>query len=162
MRWLQRFFERLFGEHADDAVARLAVGRPSAEVERDQRLESLQTMVEERRKLRELEELDHQEALRKLTEQEKAAEVRVKEVAVVEKELDAQRKRAELTRQAREKHDKPRDAKPSEEEQLRQARLDRRKLVESFLAAGYSPEEAEAEARKHIEDVRGRYRSKGT
>lgn len=156
MRWLERLFERLFGEHADDAVARLAIGRPSAEVERDHRLESLQTVVEERRKLSELEVLDHEAALRKLSENEKAAEVRLKEIAAMQKEIDAERKRADLTRA------KPPDAKPSAEEQLLQARLDRPKLLESFRAAGYSPEEAEAEARKHIEDVRGRYRSKGS
>lgn len=100
MRWLQHFFERLFGEHADDAVARLAVGRPSAEVERERRIEELKTAVEGRRKQCEIEELDHQQALRKLAEQEKAAEVRAKEAAAAEKFLDVQRKEAALERHA--------------------------------------------------------------
>lgn len=96
MRWLQGFFEHLFGAHAADAVSRLTVGRPAAEVEREARLEDIDMAVEERRKHRALEELEHQQAMQKLTERERAADVRLKEAGAAKEEVEVKRKEAEL------------------------------------------------------------------
>lgn len=109
------------------------------------------------RKLDEVDGLDHERAMRKLTEHEKAAEVRLKQAAATDRELDAQRKLAELGRP-----DTPREPKPSDEERLFQARLKLLEREKQLKAAGYSDEAAKAEAQRQLEDERARYRTKGT